>query len=251
MKKILCVLVAVMLTIAVAFTGCGQKTPTGGSVEDNPGGEIIEGLGDVKSDNQIEEGESISEKFIGSQVQTFISNKYYLKGTIYSSGSAMKATIATDGKNYHVTPSISGISIGVLILDDSTYLIQPDAKIYTELSDTLVKALGIDEEFDVAELTNFSVDDVDNTVSKINQSAVTINGEAGICNEYVYDEITVRLYSIGDKLIQVDNYNAEGVLTMQIVVDDIVDAIPSTQLTLKGLEKASVTNFISSFMTGQ
>lgn len=250
MKKTLCVLMALMLAIAVAFTGCDNNSVSG-SVEDNPGGELIEGLGDVKSDILIEEGESISEKYIGSQVQTFIGGNYYLTGTIYSSGSAMKATIATDSKNYHVTPSVSGISLGVLILDNVTYLIQPDAKIYTELSDTLVKALGIDEEFDVSELTNFSIDDYDSVVSRINQSAVTINGTAGICNEYVYDDVTVRLYSIGDKLVQVDNYNADGVLTMQIVIDDIVDTIPSNQLTLKGLEKASVTNFISSFMTAQ
>lgn len=250
MKKTLCVLIALMLCVAVAFSGCNDDSVPG-SVEDNSAAAVEEGLGDVRSDNQIEEGESVSEKYIGSQVETFINGSYYMEGTIYSSGEAMPVKLATDGTNFHFTTSMSNISIGVLILDDVTYLIQPTANVYTELSENLVAALGIEEEFDVAELTNFRVEDIDNTVSKINQSAVTINGEAGLCNEYVYDETTVRLYSIGDKLIQVDNYNSEGVLTMQIVVDTIAETIPSTQLTLKGMEKASITSFISSFMTVQ
>lgn len=251
MKRIFCVLLALMLAVACLFSGCGDNSSHAGSVEDNQGGEIVEGLGDVKSDIKIEEGESITEKYIGTQVQSFINGKYWLKGVIYSSGSAMPVTISTDGKNFHFVTETSGISLGVLILDEVTYLLQPNAKIYHELSDTLVSALGIDEEFDVTELTNFKIDDYDNTVSKINQSAVTINGEAGVCNEYVYDESTVRLYSIGDRLIQVDNYDENGTLSMQIVVSDITDVIPSDQLTLKGMEKSSVTNFIASFLTGQ
>ncbi len=250
MKKTLCVLIALMLCVAVVFSGCNDDT-TPGTVEDNSAASVEEGLGNVRSDNQIEEGESISQKYIGSQVEVFIKGSYYMEGTIYSTGTVMPVKLATDGTNFHFTTTMSDISIGVLILDDATYLIQPNANIYTELSERLVKALGIEDEFDVAELTNFKAEDVDNTVSKINQSAVTINGVAGLCNEYVYDETTVRLYSIGDKLIQVDNYNSDGVITMQIVVDNIVETIPSNQLTLKGMEQASVTSFISSFMKVQ
>lgn len=247
MKKTISVILALMLCIAIAFTGCSDDA-NGGSVEDQSGEAVVEGLGDVRSDNQIEEGESVVEKYIGTQVELFIKGAYYLEGTIYSSGVAMPVKLATDGTNFHFTTTTSGVSIGVLVLDDVTYLIQPNANIYTELSDTLVKALGIEDEFDVSELTNFRAEDIDNTVSKINQSAVTINGDAGLCNEYVYEETAVKLYSIGDKLIQVDNYDVDGTLTMQIVVDSIVETIPSTQLTLKGLEKASVTSFISSFI---
>lgn len=258
MKKILCVLFALMLTVVLLFTGCGDKKPVDGSVEDNQGGSVVEGntdalndtLGDVKSDVKIEEGESITEQYIAPQVQAFIDGKYYLKGVIYSSGEAMPSIIATDGKNFHFTTDTSGISIGILILDDVTYIIQPNAKIYAELSATLVSALGIDD-FDVTEITNIKLDGADNSVTKINQSAVTINGEAGICNEYVYDTTTVRLYSVGDRLIQVDNYDSNGTLTMQIVVNEISDVIPSDQLTLKGLEKSSVTKFITSFMKVQ
>ena len=233
MKRKLSVLLALMLVIALVFTGCKKEEKPAGTVEDNPADVVVDndnnGIGSVKSDIQIEEGESIVEKHVAKDVQTFLTGHYTLKGTIYSDDAATPWTIATDGKNYHVTTSSQGLSFGVLIIDDVTYLVQPSAKTYTEL-------------------TNFKVEDIDNTISKINQSAVTINGQEGVCNEYFYDEISAKLYSIGDKLIQIDNYDADGALTMQIVVDEISPDIAPDTLTLNGLEKASITSFISSIM---
>lgn len=254
MKKKLSVLLALMLVIALVFTGCKKEDKLAGTVEDNPADVVVDndnnnnGIGSVKSDIQIEEGESIVEKHVAKDVQTFLTGHYTLKGTIYSADTATPWTIATDGKNYHVTTSSQGLSFGVLIIDDVTYLVQPSAKTYTELTDMLLKTLGLEEDFDISELTNFNVEDIDNTISKINQSAVTINGQEGVCNEYFYDEISAKLYSIGDKLIQIDNYDADGALTMQIVVDEISPDIAPDTLTLNGLEKASITSFISSIM---
>lgn len=247
MKRKLSVLLALMLAIVFVFVGCGEDS-IGGSVQDTPAGEVVEGLGDVRSDNQIEEGESIVEKHVAADVQTFLTGVYTLKGTIYSDGTATPWTISTDGSNYYVVTSTQGLSFGVLILDGVTYLVQPNAKTYTELTDMLLKTLGLEEDFDISELTNFKVEDIDNTIEKITQSAVTINGQSGVCNEYFYDEISAKLYSIGDKLIQIDNYNSEGTLTMQIVVDEISPEIPADRLTLNGLEKASITSFVASIM---
>lgn len=249
MKKTLCLILALMVCIAVTFTGCNNDNDDDvfGSVQDdtNVADSNDEGLDKVHSDNKIEEVESIVEKNIGAQVELFIKGQYYLEGTIYSSGEKMPVKLSTDGVNYHYTTTISGLSLSVLVLDGSAYLIEPTSGTYVELSEKLMQALGVSDDFDVSEITNFSSDDIDETVSKINQSAVTINGEKGICNEYVYDETSVKLYSIGDKLIQVDNYDKDGTLQMQIVIDNIVETIPSTQLTLKGLEKSSITSFIS------
>ncbi len=251
MKKTLCVILSLIFCAALFLTGCGGNTP--GTVEDGTDGDAsgseIVGLGDVRSDNEIEEGETVVETVLGSEVSLFLTGKYYMEGTIYSSGESMPVQLASDGKNFHFTTTMSNISIGVLILDDKTYLIQPKPKVYTELSDTLVKALGIEDEVNISEITNFNLEDEAEAASKINQSAVTINGECGICNEYVYEDTVVKLYSIGDKLIQVDNYNTDGVLTMQIVIDTITKTIPATQLTLKGITKSSVSSFIAAFVS--
>ena len=250
MKRILCVLFALVMCMAVVFTGCGDDTSSGSVMDDNQALDDFmssDAVGDMRSDNEIMEGETTVETHIPEEVEVFVRGNYYVDGVIYSSGEAMKVQLSTDGLNVHVTAEVSGISFGMLVLDNTTYVIQPAAKIYTELSDALLSALGLDEGFSVEEFKAISDQIGENEVYNLKQSRVTINGEEGLCNEYNYDDASIKLYSIGEKLIQVDNYDADGVLTMQIVIDEISSTIPSDQLTLKGLEKASITTFISSF----
>lgn len=248
MKKVLCVILALVLCMAVVFTGCGDTSDKGGSVEDDTALDAFlanDAVGDVRSDIEIKEGETTVETYVPEEVAVFINNSYYIEGTVYTSGSAMDINLATDGKNVQVSASVSGLAFGMLVLDDTTYMIQPAAKTYTVLSEALLSALGLEESFSVEDFQSLKVGE--DGIYSLKQSKVTINGEAGLCNEYDYEDATIKLYSIGDELIQVDNYNDKGVLTMQIVVDSITGTIPSDQLTLKGLEEASITTFISSY----
>lgn len=252
MKKALCIIFALMLCMSVVFTGCGDEQNTGGSVEDNSDFEAFladDSVGDVRSDNEIMEGETTVETHIPAEVEIFVNNTYYIEGTIYSSGAAMGIKLATDKDNVQLTAAVSGIEICMLVLDNKTYVVQPSAKLYTELSDNLLSVLGLEDSFSVSDFQSITDELGENPEFNIKQSIVTINGEPGLCNEYVYDEATIKLYSIGEKLIQIDNYDSTGTLTMQIVVDEISSIIPSDQLTLKGLEQASVSNFVASFFS--
>lgn len=245
MKKSFIAILAVMLCFVFVFAGCNSSDKPTGNIVDNSDPVEQEKL--VFSDIKIEEGETVAESNLGAEVELFQSGVYYLEGTIYSSGEAMPVLLATDGTNVELTATVSGMSFGILVLEDATYVIQPNAKIYTELSDALIKALGIDDSFNVSEFQSIRDEENDET-AKIKQMAVTINGENGLCTEYIYEDTFVKLYSIGDKLVQVENYDMDGTLSMQIVVDSITSQIPSDQLTLKGLSQASVTSFISSFV---
>lgn len=253
MKKVLCVIFALVLCMAVVFTGCDDTTGNqGGSVEDNSALDAFlssDAVGDIRSDNEIQEGETTVETHVPEEVEIFVRGNYYIDGVIYSSGDAMKVQLSTDGANVQVTANVSGLSFGMLVLNGTTYVIQPAAKIYTELSSALLAALGLDKSFSVDEFKSIADQVGEEEIYNLKQSKVTINGEAGLCNEYNYEDATVKLYSVGEKLIQVDNYDEKGVLTMQIVIDEITPTIPADQLTLKGLEKASITSFISSFFS--
>lgn len=241
MKKSLIAILSLMLCVVFVFTGCNSTDDPSGQVVDNAGSDAP-----VFSDIEIKEGETVAETPIGAEVELFQSGVYYLEGTIYSSGEAMPVKMATDGTNVQLTATVSGISFGMLVLDDATYVIQPSNKIYTELSDALIGALGLEDTFNVAELQSIR-DEEDDETAKLNQSAVTINGEPGLCTKYSYTDTYVKLYSVGDELIQVDCYDPDDTLTMQIDVTTITSQIPSDQLTLKGLTKASVTSFLSAF----
>ena len=233
------------MSVAVLFTGCGDNV-TGGVVD-------VSGADDsnevVLSDNKIEEGETTVEENLGIGVETFLSGKYYLEGVVYSEGEAMPVLLATDGTNYQFTANYSGIAFGMLILDGSTYVVLPKTNQYTELSDTLIKALDLDSGLSVNDFQIIVDEGNDNSTASLSQYSVTINGDAGLCTVYTFEDSEFKLYSIGDKLIQIENYDKDGTMIMQIVVDELTAQIPADQLTLNGLEKASVTSFIQSFIS--
>ncbi len=248
MKKSICAILALLFCVTVLFAGCSDNSTPGGVVDNsNIADTPVDNNANAQSDIKIEEGESTVQNDLGTGVDLFIGGKYFLEGTIYSEGEAMPVSMATDGANVQLTANISGISFGVLVLGDKTYAVLPKANTYTELSDMLISALGIEDSISVSEFQDIRNEQND-TDADISQYAVTINGEDGLCTIYTYDDTVVKLYSIGDTLIQVENYDMNGTMTMQIVVDSITSQIPSNQLTLKGMEEASVTSFIKAFM---
>ena len=249
LKKSICAVLAILFCVTVLFAGCSDDNTTPGGVVDNSNAADSPVVNaNAQSDIKIEEGESTVQNELGTGVDLFISGKYYLEGTIYSEGEAMPVAMATDGTNVQLTANISGISFGVLVLGDKTYAVLPKANTYTELSDMLINALGIEDSISVSEFQDIRNDQGD-TDADITQYAVSINGEDGLCTIYTYDDTIVKLYSIGDRLIQVENFDVNGAMTMQIVVDSITSQIPSNQLSLKGIEEASVTSFIKAFMS--
>ena len=238
MKKSICAVLAILFCVTVLFAGCSDNSTPGGVIDNSADIEApVADDANAQSDIKIEEGESVVQNDLGTGVDLFIAGKYFLEGTIYSEGEAMPVTMATDGTNVQLTANISGISFGVLVLGDKTYAILPTENTYTELSQMLINALGIEDSISISEFQDIRSEESDQDAN-ITQSAVSINGEDGLCTIYTYDDTVVKLYSIGDTLIQVENYDIDGNMTMQIVVDSITSQIPSNQLTLKGIDEA-------------
>ena len=250
LKKTISVIFALLLCVSVLFTGCNKgETPQGGVVDMQNYDENAPVV--VKPEISIQEGETVAEVQLGAGVEAFISNAYYLEGNIYSgSEGAMPVKLATDGKNLQFTTDFAiedtaKIVFGVIVLDEKTYVTLPEKKQYTELSDTLLKMLDMDSFMSAAEFQTIKGDEESGTVT---YTKVTINGQEGLCTTYTYADSIVKLYSIGDQLIEVDNCNMEGVPTMIIEVKSITSQIPSDQLTLKGLTQASATSFFASLI---
>lgn len=268
MKKVLCVVFSLVLCMTFLFTGCKDNTTPGGVVDNEAGNENVvngnennadnavnndnadnnDNAMDILSDNKIEEGETTVEDNLGKGVETFLSGSYYLEGLVYSEGEVMPVILATDGTNYQFTANYSGIAFGMLILDGSTYVVLPKTKQYTELSETLIKALDLEGGLGVNDFQAITEEGNSNDSAALSQYGVTINGVEGLCTVYTFEDSEFKLYSIGDDLIQVENFDKDGTMVMQIVVDELTSQIPADQLTLKGLENASVTSFIQSFI---
>ncbi|MBR3868631.1 MAG: hypothetical protein IKM66_04885 [Clostridia bacterium] len=246
MKKILCVIFALLMCMVVLFAGCGDS-PKGGVVDHSDNDNVVNG-DVILSDNKIEEGATTVEEELGVGVETFISGKYYLEGVVYSEGEVMPLILATDGKNYQFTANYSGVSLGMLLLDDSTYVVLPREKQYAVLSEALISALDLDEGLGVNDFQAITNENEGVSNASMSQFSVTINGEAGLCTVYTFADSYFKLYSIGDKLIQIESFDLDDTMTMQIVVDELSAQIPADQLTLKGLEEATPTSFIKGLM---
>lgn len=228
------------------FTGCKKTDATPGGVVDNGDGAVV-----VTPDIEIQEGESTVEENLGLGVDIFLTNKYYLEGTVYSGSDGIPVKLATDGKNLQFTTDFaveqSKIVFGLAVLDDVTYVTLPTQKKYTKLSKEL---LGMMDMEDVISVTEFqTIKDGEDEQGKVTQLRVSINGTAGLCTIYTFQDTTIKLYSIGDKLVQIENFDENGVKTMIIEVDNISAQIPSDQLTLKGLEEAGAASFFSSLIS--
>ncbi len=246
MKKTICTILALILCMTALFTGCKKTDATPGGVVDNGDGAVV-----VTPDIEIQEGESTVEENLGLGVDIFLTNKYYLEGTVYSGSDGIPVKLATDGKNLQFTTDFaveqSKIVFGLAVLDDVTYVTLPTQKKYTKLSKEL---LGMMDMEDVISVTEFqTIKDGEDEQGKVTQLRVSINGTAGLCTIYTFQDTTIKLYSIGDKLVQIENFDENGVKTMIIEVDNISAQIPSDQLTLKGLEEAGAASFFSSLIS--
>lgn len=240
--------------MSMLFTGCGDNSSTTpGGVVDNAADENIQSAQPVVvPDLEIQEGETTVEDDLGADVEVFLTNQYYLEGTIYSPGAEpIPAKLAVDhNQNFQFTTDYEiedmKIAFGVAVLDGTTYMVLPEQNKYAELSDTLLAMLDME---DIADASDFQISGgVDNSQASISQYSVTINGEAGLCTIYTFEDTTFKLYSIGDKLVQIENIE-NGEVAMLILVDSISGQIPADQLSLKGLEKASPTSFFSALIS--
>lgn len=249
MKKTVSVILAVLMCTALLFTGCSDKNPTD---SEQVSDKNLNGSLHTANDIAGEGGEAVSEVSQASDIATFISGKFYLEGTMYTEDSkdGMNVNIAMDSadngqKAIQITTTMSGIYLGIFYDGSKTYVINIAQKIYLELTDGIRKTLGLG---DIDMNMDFSTDDSATT----KYYNVTINGEKGICTEVTSSEGTItKLYTIGDKLLQVDSYDKDNTLISRIVVSALSPSIPSNQLTLSGLTKASsFYNFFSSMGKG-
>ncbi len=246
MKKIMCIVLALLVCMTVVLTGCkkGSNTP---SDSENVTDENL--LGSVHQANEIASpGEAVSEVKTAADIETFIKGVFYLEGTMYTEDSedGMNVNIAMNGQQaIQITTTMSGIYLGIYHEGDKTYVINVAQNTYLELTDSIRKMLGLDD-------MDMSVDLSSEDGSATKYYNVKINGSDGLCSEVTSKEGNItRLYTIGDKLVQVDSYDKDNKLTSRIVVSSITATIPSNQLTLNGLEKASSFYSFFSNMAGE
>ena len=154
---------------------------------------------------------------------------FYLQGTMTdSSGEVLPLEMAVTPNSVYMISDFEGITMGMLINGDTTYMIYPAEKAYLELSSPVLKAMGMssDDMISTANL-DYSQYDLDKADAKLTENVNGVN-----CTVYVYNNSSgsTRFYMNGDKLVRFATYDANGIPDAINDIDYITDLVPPDKI---------------------
>lgn len=197
--------------------------------------------GNVQPENteQIDKAEA--------QIKAFFNRACYIQGAMYSGGTGDPLAMSFDGDDFEILTNLDGTEVAIMKAENVMYIKRPATKQYVELTDTVMEMMGL--EGDTFNLS-FSAADYETMQSKLRSTYdVTINGEAGICHEYVSDNQVFKFYSVDGQLKQIDTCDSStGDVNTKIIINYFSESIPSDQMTLKGYEKSSIGAIFADMM---
>ena len=154
---------------------------------------------------------------------------FYIQGTLTdSSGETMPLEMAVTPNSVYMLSSFEGAAMGMLIKDDITYMIYPAEKAYLELSDTVLRALGMnkDDLIGAADLdySQYDLAQADATATE------TVNGVK--CTVYTFNNNSgsTRFFLNGNQLVRFAAYDAEGNVDAVNDIGYITDQEPADKI---------------------
>lgn len=173
-----------------------------------------------------------------AQIKAFFNRSCYFTGALYSGGTGDPMSMAFDGDNIEVLTNLDGTEVSILKIDNKMYIKRPATKQYVELTDSVLKMMGLsadDMTFDFGSAT------YDEMKSKLTATYdVTVDGKDGVCYLFKGSDRTFRFYSVDGELKQINIYDASGNLDSELYISAFSETIPGDQLTLKGYTESSL-----------
>lgn len=191
----------------------------------------------VGNGTQAEDKEQVDKA--KAQIHAFFERSCYIQGAMYSGGTGDPLAMSFNGDEFEILTNLDGTEVSIMRVAGVMYIKRPATKQYVELTDSAMQMLGLDPE-----MFNLSIGGADFTDMESKLFAtydVTVNGEKGVCHEYVNKDQTFRFYSVDGELKQIDTCDAAGEIVSQIIISYFSESIPGDQMTLKGYEKSSIT----------
>ena len=191
----------------------------------------------VGNGTQAEDKEQVDKA--KAQIHAFFERSCYIQGAMYSGGTGDPLAMSFNGDEFEILTNLDGTEVSIMRVAGVMYIKRPATKQYVELTDSAMDMLGLDPE-----MFNLSIGGADFTDMESKLYAtydITVNGEKGVCHEYVNSGQTFKFYSVDGQLKQIDTCNESGEMVSQIMITYFSEAIPGDQMTLKGYEKSSIT----------
>lgn len=176
-------------------------------------------------------------------IEAFLSGTFYMSSAMITDGESKMMNMAIRGKDFQTTMEAEGMTATIMYINSKIYFVNESAKTYIELSNVLMKTLGLD------------MSDIEGALSEINFSGyeftnakkfdAEVDGQKAECFMYYNAELSVSFYFIGEDLKKIDFGDAQGHVASTMEVYDFSPVIPTGMLTLSGLTEKNLLTFFS------
>ena len=152
---------------------------------------------------------------------------FHMVGTMVDkTGVNAPMEVAITPDSIYMLSDFSGVPMGMLIKNNTVYMIYPDKKAYLELSDSLMSMAGLD----ISELTSSDTINFGSygNLSEANSvTEVTHNGI--VCQVYHFkvDSGESRVYMNGTKLVRLASYDSNGKFLTATDISTITSTVPA------------------------
>ena len=177
------------------------------------------------------------------------SGKFYLVGSMYSEGENNPITLGVGDNLVYMQATMDGATMGFLVSNKKTYLLNPDQKTYCEfgsMMSSLLQQAGMMSEDEIMgyidEMGFSTMDDLSQAESKTTGTIGSTN-----CDVYVFsksDGTKTRVYMNGNKLMAFEMLNKDGLVDSATYITTLSETVP--KLPPADYTKQNVISFMSS-----
>ncbi len=177
------------------------------------------------------------------------SGSFYMDGTMYSEGQNNPVTLAVNDDLVYMQATMDGMTMGLLVQDKKTYLLNPPTKTYCEFGSVLsgvLKKAGMMSEDEIKEfIDSMGFSTMEDLADADSVTTGTIGSTA--CDVYVFskdDGSKTRVYLAGEHLMAFEKVDADGTVNSATYINTLTSEIP--KLPPKDYTKQNALSFVMS-----
>lgn len=227
-----------IITEQISQTDTVEESTTAVSTSEQTSNEVqttAQSSTETTSSESISEATTVKEEVT---VNTDVSapNEYDIlrSGTFHIVGSVVESNginsplemAVTPGSVYMLSEFSEGVDIGILVYNDTIYMLYPEKKAYAEMDDSIMSMVGLS----IDDLMSGNTVDFSSFGSLDEAFKVTdekINGVPCKVYHIKEDKGEMRVYMNGNKLMRFASYNTSGAFLTATDVNTISDKVPA------------------------
>ena len=180
-----------------------------------------------------------------SVIGAFVSGTYYISMVDMNDPSQTQLDMAVSGENFQMGVEIEGIKLDCMLYNDNFYIITSNRK-YVDMN-SLASMVGESEAFDTSSMKEVTsmLDVTRYNFKSVKPSDGMVGNTPAICHTFFADDVELSFYFVSDELRRISLKSTSGTDVFDIEVKNFQSTIPSGMLTLTGLKKANIIDFMT------